>query len=99
MTRILIVEDEERIVSFLEKGLRANGYTTVAVGDGDSAVALARDDSFDLVILDLGLPGRDGARCCVPCAREASVCRSSCSPLATASRTRSAASSRAPTTT
>lgn len=60
MTRILIVEDEDRIVSFLEKGLRANGYTTVAVGDGDSAVALARDDSFDLVILDLGLPGRDG---------------------------------------
>ncbi len=60
MTRILIVEDEERIVSFLEKGLRSNGYTTVAVGDGDSAVALARDDSFDLLILDLGLPGRDG---------------------------------------
>ena len=60
MTRILIVEDEERIVSFLEKGLRANGYTTVAVGDGDSAVALARDDSFDLMVLDLGLPGRDG---------------------------------------
>ena len=60
MTRILIVEDEERIVSFLEKGLRANGYTTVAVGDGDSAVALARDDSFDLMILDLGLPGKDG---------------------------------------
>lgn len=60
MTRILIVEDEERIVSFLEKGLRANGYTTVAVGDGESAIALARDDSFDLVILDLGLPGRDG---------------------------------------
>jgi two-component system copper resistance phosphate regulon response regulator CusR len=60
MTRILIVEDEDRIVSFLEKGLRSNGYTTVAVGDGDSAVALARDDSFDLLILDLGLPGRDG---------------------------------------
>ncbi len=60
MTRILIVEDEERIVSFLEKGLRANGYSTVAVNDGDSAMALARDDSFDLVILDLGLPGHDG---------------------------------------
>lgn len=60
MTRILIVEDEARIVSFLEKGLRANGYSTVAVGDGDSAVALARDDSFDLMILDLGLPGKDG---------------------------------------
>lgn len=60
MTRILLVEDEERIVSFLEKGLRANGYTTVAVADGESAIALARDDSFDLMVLDLGLPGRDG---------------------------------------
>ena len=60
MTRILIAEDEERIVSFLEKGLRANGYTTVAVTSGTDAAALARDDAFDLVILDLGLPGRDG---------------------------------------
>jgi DNA-binding response OmpR family regulator len=60
MTRILIAEDEERIVSFLEKGLRAGGYTTVAVRTGADALALARDDSFDLLILDLGLPGTDG---------------------------------------
>jgi len=60
VTRILIAEDEERIVSFLEKGLRASGYTTLAVGTGPDAVALARDDSFDLLILDLGLPGLDG---------------------------------------
>jgi DNA-binding response OmpR family regulator len=60
MTRVLIAEDEERIVSFLEKGLRANGYTTIAVGTGPDAAALARDDAFDLVILDLGLPGCDG---------------------------------------
>lgn len=60
MTRILIAEDEQRIVGFLEKGLRANGYTTVAVGTGVDAAALARDDSFDLMILDLGLPGIDG---------------------------------------
>jgi DNA-binding response OmpR family regulator len=60
MTRILIAEDEERIVSFLEKGLRASGYTTVAVDTGPDAANLARDDSFDLVILDLGLPGIDG---------------------------------------
>ncbi len=60
MTRILIAEDEERIVSFLEKGLRASGYTTVAVHTGPDAVALGRDDSFDLLILDLGLPGTDG---------------------------------------
>jgi DNA-binding response OmpR family regulator len=60
MTRILIAEDEERIVSFLEKGLRSSGYTTVAVGSGPDALALARDDSFDLLLLDLGLPGMDG---------------------------------------
>ena len=60
MTRILIAEDETRIVSFLEKGLQANGYTTIAVGTGGDAVALARDDAFDLLILDLGLPGVDG---------------------------------------
>ena len=60
MTRILIAEDEERIVSFLEKGLRAAGYATVGVSTGPDALALARDDSFDLVVLDLGLPGIDG---------------------------------------
>jgi DNA-binding response OmpR family regulator len=60
LTRVLIVEDEERIVSFLEKGLRAHGFTTVAVGDGTSGAALARDEAFDLVVLDIGLPGMDG---------------------------------------
>jgi DNA-binding response OmpR family regulator len=60
VTRILIAEDEERIVSFLEKGLRSAGYTTLAVATGPDALALARDDSFDLLVLDLGLPGLDG---------------------------------------
>ena len=60
MNRILIVEDEPRISSFLEKGLRAAGYTTTVVGDGEDAVLLAEDSDFDLLILDLGLPGLDG---------------------------------------
>jgi DNA-binding response OmpR family regulator len=60
VTRILIAEDESRIVSFLEKGLRASGYSTVAVGRGEEALALARDENFDLMILDLGLPGING---------------------------------------
>ena len=60
MTRILIAEDEERIVSFLEKGLRSSGYVTTAVFTGTDALAYARDDDFDLLILDLGLPGIDG---------------------------------------
>ncbi|CAN5881092.1 response regulator transcription factor [soil metagenome] len=62
MTRILIAEDEFRIVAFLEKGLRAAGYSTVAVASGRDAAALARDDSFDFMILDLGLPDLDGQR-------------------------------------
>ena len=60
MNRILIAEDEERIASFIEKGLRANGFTTTVAGDGHQALALARSGDFDLLILDLGLPGRDG---------------------------------------
>lgn len=58
--RILIVEDEERIASFVEKGLRANGFATTVVGHGIRALALTSDHSFDLVILDLGLPDLDG---------------------------------------
>ncbi|MZE70643.1 response regulator transcription factor [Streptomyces sp. SID5789] len=60
MNRILIVEDEERIASFVEKGLRANGFTTTAVGDGETAYEYALTGGFDLVVLDIGLPGRDG---------------------------------------
>jgi DNA-binding response OmpR family regulator len=60
MTRVLIVEDEERIASFVDKGLRANGFTTVVAGDGHQASTYLRSEEFDLVILDLGLPGPDG---------------------------------------
>jgi DNA-binding response OmpR family regulator len=60
VNRVLIVEDEPRIASFLEKGLRAAGYVTTVVGDGIDAVTYARDGDTDLVILDLGLPGQDG---------------------------------------
>jgi DNA-binding response OmpR family regulator len=60
MTRILIAEDEARLASFLEKGLRSTGFTTTVVADGLGAAALATDDDFDLLILDLGLPGKDG---------------------------------------
>ena len=60
MSRILIAEDEARLASFLEKGLRASGFTTTTVGDGLSAQALASDTDFDLLILDLSLPRKDG---------------------------------------
>jgi two-component system, OmpR family, copper resistance phosphate regulon response regulator CusR len=60
VNRILIAEDEPRIAAFLEKGLRANGFTTTVAPDGHAALARARSGEVDLVILDLGLPGKDG---------------------------------------
>ncbi|GAB3286274.1 response regulator transcription factor [Parasphingorhabdus pacifica] len=60
MSKILIVEDEDRIAAFIEKGLRANGFTTTVVGDGDAALEYTLTGSFDLIVLDLGLPGKDG---------------------------------------
>lgn len=60
MSRILIVEDEERIAGFVAKGLRAAGYAVEIVGNGEEATTLAQGTGFDLVILDVGLPGIDG---------------------------------------
>lgn len=60
MNRVLIAEDEPRIAAFLEKGLRAAGYTTAVVTNGVDAAARARSEEVDLLILDLGLPGQDG---------------------------------------
>ncbi|WP_067598092.1 response regulator transcription factor [Nocardiopsis listeri] len=60
MSRVLIVEDEERIASFVRKGLTANGFTTTVVGTGGEAVDYAVTGGFDLMLLDLGLPDTDG---------------------------------------
>jgi DNA-binding response OmpR family regulator len=60
MSRILIAEDEPGIASFLKKGLKSEGFTAFVVEDGLSAISAARDTDFDLMILDLGLPGMDG---------------------------------------
>jgi two-component system, OmpR family, response regulator len=60
VNRILIVEDEERIASFVEKGLKANGFVTAVAARGGEGLSMARTGGFDLVILDLGLPDRDG---------------------------------------
>lgn len=58
--RLLVVEDEERVASFLGKGLRAHGYEVEWVRTGRDALAQAMDPAIALVILDLGLPDLDG---------------------------------------
>jgi DNA-binding response OmpR family regulator len=60
MSRILIAEDEPRIIRFLVRGLESVGHTTGSTGDGNLALELALTGEFDLMLLDLGLPGRDG---------------------------------------
>ncbi|MCP2637833.1 response regulator transcription factor [Microbacterium sp. HD4P20] len=60
MTKILIVEDEPRIASFVSRGLEAAGYETVVIEDGAEALAAALRGDADLVLLDVGLPTMDG---------------------------------------
>ena len=60
MARILIVEDEPRIASFMAKGLTADGFTTTVASDGVTGLDLALSGDFDLMILDIGLPRLDG---------------------------------------
>ena len=60
MTRILIAEDESRIASFVEKGLTAAGFAVTAVADGRAALSEAQSGQYELLILDIGLPGIDG---------------------------------------
>jgi two-component system copper resistance phosphate regulon response regulator CusR len=58
--RILVVEDEPAIAEFVERGLRAAGYTVDRAGDGEQAERLALTGQYDLVLLDILLPGGDG---------------------------------------
>ena len=60
MKRILIAEDEARIAAFIEKGLRANGFDTAVADDGRDALRMAESGEFDLLLLDVRLPGMDG---------------------------------------
>jgi len=57
---ILLVEDEERIAAFVSKGLQAEGYSCVRARDSGEALALARTEPIDLVVLDLVLPDGSG---------------------------------------
>lgn len=60
MARILIVEDEQRIASFLAKGLGAEGHATTLVDNGIDGLDHALSGAFDLMVLDIGLPRLDG---------------------------------------
>ena len=64
MTRILVVEDEPGIALGLEDDLKMEGYEVEVLGDGAEAARRARQAPFDLILLDVMLPGKDGFEVC-----------------------------------
>jgi DNA-binding response OmpR family regulator len=58
--RILIVEDDLRMLELLRKGLSESGFEVTTAADGDSGLSLALANRFDAIVLDIGLPGRSG---------------------------------------
>lgn len=64
MTSILLVEDDERIVEFLRRGLKSEGYRVEVARNGADAIALATGGEFNLIILDLRLPDLNGRQIC-----------------------------------
>ncbi len=61
---ILLVEDETRIADFVSRGLKGDGFAVTHAPDGESALEFLKDNSFDVVILDLMLPGISGQDVC-----------------------------------
>ena len=59
--RILIVEDERKVAEMVSRGLKAERYAVDVADNGDTGWAMAHTYDYDLVVLDLGLPGMDGA--------------------------------------
>jgi two-component system alkaline phosphatase synthesis response regulator PhoP len=64
MARILIVDDDASIAFGLETDLEAEGYSITTAGTGDDGLRLARTEDFDLILLDVMLPGKDGFEVC-----------------------------------
>ncbi len=70
MTRVLVVEDDPGVAMGLEDDLRLEGYEVELVGDGESALQRVREGTFDLLILDVMLPQKDGFEVCRTLRRE-----------------------------
>jgi len=62
--RILLIEDEEKLASFIRRGLKEERYVVDIAADGDKGLFLAEVNTYDLILLDIILPGRDGLSVC-----------------------------------
>lgn len=62
--RVLVVEDEKRLTAALQRGLTAEGFTVDVAHDGNQGLWLALEHSYDVIVLDIMLPGLNGYRVC-----------------------------------
>lgn len=62
--KLLLVEDDEKIAAAVRRGLEAEGFAVEVAADGDEGLWLATEGSWDLIVLDLMLPGRNGFKVC-----------------------------------
>lgn len=61
---VLVVEDEARVAAFVQSGLKSEGWTVTVAPDGETGLELTKADSFDVIVLDLMLPGISGQEVC-----------------------------------
>ncbi|MBI5650441.1 MAG: response regulator transcription factor [Chloroflexi bacterium] len=71
--RVLIVDDEPETLKYVGANLRARGYDIVTAGDGRAALKIANETAFDLIVLDIGMPGLDGFEVCQAIRRDSDV--------------------------
>src|SRR5215217_2460516 len=62
--RILVAEDEHKLAAVVRRGLEEHGYAVDVAYDGDDALAMAEIEPYDLIVLDIMLPGTDGLTVC-----------------------------------
>ena len=64
VARVLVVEDEKRVATAIKRGLEAEGFAVDVVLDGDTGLWMARENSYDVIVLDVMLPGSNGYQVC-----------------------------------
>ena len=96
--RILVVEDEAHLAQGLVFNLREESFTVQLAVDGETALEILAAETFDAIILDVMLPGRNGFSVAANCARNRILFPSSCLQHAAARRMYCTALARAPTT-
>lgn len=67
--RVLVIEDEQKMADLIKRGLEEEGMEVETAYDGESGLEAAKSGNHDLIILDLGLPGRDGLEISTNCVK------------------------------